>query len=379
MGASCLVLAADDTAPLLPTVISRVARLRLGPVAVETTTAWLSGLRRPRRGRSPFGCGRRRPSGMGTCPGPRPGDRACPGSTGSAVAGPGQRRPPGTARGSDGPHRDGTVAGRGKRCGRRPRCAVRHGDGFRRRRRGDVTAANQRPGAVGRRTHATSCGTAASCIRLSPAARRSPPRGRACPGQLARSWPGPGRGCRRWSRADPPARASGRDRSAGATSRSDRTRRLPRQCSMLYPPPWRVTPAPSWCSIRCCCGGPARCPSRPKEPLAPDGTLNADPGPRTGWRGSKRPCAVESRAWASAGTSPVSLLAWRSPAGWPTNRTAPSDVVAEGNERGLADLLESLERGPVGGFRGRGRLSSVWPQRVHSQGFAIRSGGHRGD
>jgi DNA polymerase III subunit delta' len=44
VGASCLVLAADDTAPLLPTVISRVARLRLGPVAVETITAWLSGL-----------------------------------------------------------------------------------------------------------------------------------------------------------------------------------------------------------------------------------------------------------------------------------------------------------------------------------------------
>ncbi len=36
--ATCLVLCADDAAPLLPTVLSRSARLRLAPLAVETLT-----------------------------------------------------------------------------------------------------------------------------------------------------------------------------------------------------------------------------------------------------------------------------------------------------------------------------------------------------
>jgi DNA polymerase-3 subunit delta' len=36
--ATCLVLCADDTAPLLPTVLSRVARLRLAPTPIEALT-----------------------------------------------------------------------------------------------------------------------------------------------------------------------------------------------------------------------------------------------------------------------------------------------------------------------------------------------------
>jgi DNA polymerase-3 subunit delta' len=39
--ATCLVLCADDAAPLLPTVISRSARLRLAPLGVEPLTDWL--------------------------------------------------------------------------------------------------------------------------------------------------------------------------------------------------------------------------------------------------------------------------------------------------------------------------------------------------
>jgi DNA polymerase III delta' subunit len=39
--ATCLVLCADDTAPLLPTLLSRAARLRLAPLAVEALTDWL--------------------------------------------------------------------------------------------------------------------------------------------------------------------------------------------------------------------------------------------------------------------------------------------------------------------------------------------------
>ena len=39
--ATCLVLCADDAAPLLPTVLSRSARLRLAPVPVETLTKLL--------------------------------------------------------------------------------------------------------------------------------------------------------------------------------------------------------------------------------------------------------------------------------------------------------------------------------------------------
>jgi DNA polymerase-3 subunit delta' len=39
--ATCLVLCADDAAPLLPTVISRSARLRLAPLPIETLTARL--------------------------------------------------------------------------------------------------------------------------------------------------------------------------------------------------------------------------------------------------------------------------------------------------------------------------------------------------
>ena len=35
VGAACIVLCADDVALLLPTVVSRVARLRLGPVSTE--------------------------------------------------------------------------------------------------------------------------------------------------------------------------------------------------------------------------------------------------------------------------------------------------------------------------------------------------------
>jgi DNA polymerase-3 subunit delta' len=41
VGASCLVLAADDTTPILPTVLSRVARIRLGPVPTDDVAAWL--------------------------------------------------------------------------------------------------------------------------------------------------------------------------------------------------------------------------------------------------------------------------------------------------------------------------------------------------
>jgi DNA polymerase-3 subunit delta' len=41
IGASCLVLAADDTAPILPTVLSRVARIRLGPVPIDDVANWL--------------------------------------------------------------------------------------------------------------------------------------------------------------------------------------------------------------------------------------------------------------------------------------------------------------------------------------------------
>jgi DNA polymerase-3 subunit delta' len=41
VGESCLVLAADDTAPILPTVLSRVARVRLGPVPVDDVAGWL--------------------------------------------------------------------------------------------------------------------------------------------------------------------------------------------------------------------------------------------------------------------------------------------------------------------------------------------------
>jgi hypothetical protein len=41
VGASCLVLAADDTAPILPTVLSRVARVRLGPVPTDDVASWL--------------------------------------------------------------------------------------------------------------------------------------------------------------------------------------------------------------------------------------------------------------------------------------------------------------------------------------------------
>ncbi len=41
VGASCLVLAADDTAPILPTVLSRVARLRLGPAPTDDVADWL--------------------------------------------------------------------------------------------------------------------------------------------------------------------------------------------------------------------------------------------------------------------------------------------------------------------------------------------------
>ncbi len=41
VGAACIVLAADDAATLLPTVVSRVARLRLGPVASEAIVALL--------------------------------------------------------------------------------------------------------------------------------------------------------------------------------------------------------------------------------------------------------------------------------------------------------------------------------------------------
>jgi DNA polymerase-3 subunit delta' len=39
--ATCLVLCADDAAPLLPTVLSRSARLRLAPLSVEALTGWL--------------------------------------------------------------------------------------------------------------------------------------------------------------------------------------------------------------------------------------------------------------------------------------------------------------------------------------------------
>jgi DNA polymerase-3 subunit delta' len=38
---TCLVLCADDLAPLLPTLLSRAARLRLAPLSVEALTAWL--------------------------------------------------------------------------------------------------------------------------------------------------------------------------------------------------------------------------------------------------------------------------------------------------------------------------------------------------
>lgn len=38
---TCLVLCADDSAPLLPTVLSRVARLRLAPPTIEALTGWL--------------------------------------------------------------------------------------------------------------------------------------------------------------------------------------------------------------------------------------------------------------------------------------------------------------------------------------------------
>ena len=41
VGESCLVLAADDTAPILPTVISRVGRVRLGPVPTDDVADWL--------------------------------------------------------------------------------------------------------------------------------------------------------------------------------------------------------------------------------------------------------------------------------------------------------------------------------------------------
>src|SRR5262249_31955770 len=41
VGASCLVLAADATAPILPTVLSRVARIRLGPVPADDVADWL--------------------------------------------------------------------------------------------------------------------------------------------------------------------------------------------------------------------------------------------------------------------------------------------------------------------------------------------------
>jgi hypothetical protein len=41
VGETCIILAADDTAQLLPTVISRVARLRLGPVPVPVIAAFL--------------------------------------------------------------------------------------------------------------------------------------------------------------------------------------------------------------------------------------------------------------------------------------------------------------------------------------------------
>src|SRR4051812_13343635 len=41
VGASCLVLAADHTAPILPTVLSRAARVRLGPVRTDDVAEWL--------------------------------------------------------------------------------------------------------------------------------------------------------------------------------------------------------------------------------------------------------------------------------------------------------------------------------------------------
>jgi DNA polymerase-3 subunit delta' len=41
VGESCLVLAADDTAPILPTVISRVGRVRLGPMPTDDVADWL--------------------------------------------------------------------------------------------------------------------------------------------------------------------------------------------------------------------------------------------------------------------------------------------------------------------------------------------------
>jgi DNA polymerase-3 subunit delta' len=39
--ATCLVLCADETAPLLPTLLSRATRMRLAPLAIETLTGWL--------------------------------------------------------------------------------------------------------------------------------------------------------------------------------------------------------------------------------------------------------------------------------------------------------------------------------------------------
>jgi DNA polymerase III delta' subunit len=40
--ATCLILCADDDAPLLPTLVSRTARLRLAPVPIESLTDWLA-------------------------------------------------------------------------------------------------------------------------------------------------------------------------------------------------------------------------------------------------------------------------------------------------------------------------------------------------
>jgi acylphosphatase len=65
--------------------------------------------------------------------------------------------------------------------------------------------------------------------------------------------------------------------------------------------------------------------------------------------------------------------------GWVANESDGSvHVVAEGNEAALVDLLESLERGPAGAS-----VAEVSVERMAAtgsfQGFAIRSGGHRGD
>ena len=111
--ATCLVLCADDVAPLLPTVVSRMARLRLAPLPVEALTRWLLTRGEARSGSRP---GHRHRQ-------PRPA-RAGPPS--GEVSGRGPRTSPHR---QDAPGAPGWRPSRAP--GRRSRCHRRRGDGRR--------------------------------------------------------------------------------------------------------------------------------------------------------------------------------------------------------------------------------------------------------